>query len=126
MSDRHESHLAALFEGRMTRGSGNQFRDQMDGKQEYQSGAYVFAWDGKATLSKSVSVSLDMWRKAVEQAHWAIPIIPLRFYGNERLTQVEADLVVIEAETLAEIQRDANNYRRYCAGRHCLPDGEQP
>ena len=111
MSDRHEEHLAALFEGRCTRGSGNQMNDQMDGKQAYRSAEYVFAWDGKSTLGQSIGVTREMWAKAQEQAHWAIPILPLRFYANTRLTQVEADLVVIEAETLADLQRDANAYR---------------
>ncbi len=111
MASRHESHLAALFQGRMTRGSGNQARDQMDGKQVYRSQGYVFAWDGKSTLGKSIGVSREMWAKAQEQAHWAIPILPLRFYANDRLTAVDADLVVIEADVLADLQRDANAYR---------------
>jgi hypothetical protein len=110
MSDRHEDHLADLFAGRKTRGSGNQSRDQMDGKQEYRSQRYVFAWDGKATLGKSIGVTLEMWRKAKEQAHWAIPVLPLRWYANERLTDVAADLV-------ADLQRDAN---RYHATKDCL------
>lgn len=108
MSDRHEDHLAEVLQGRKTRGSGNQFRDQMDGKQSYREQRYTFAWDGKATLGKSLSVTREMWAKAQEQAHWAIPILPLRFYANERLTQVEADLVVVDLDTLAEIQQDAN------------------
>jgi hypothetical protein len=115
MSDRHESDLAEMFEGRMTRGSGNQARDQMDGKQAYRSQHYVFAWDGKSTLGKAISVTREMWEKAKEQAHWATPILPLRWYANERLTEVAADLVVLEAETLADLQRDANAYRTLLA-----------
>lgn len=115
MSDRHEEHLAALFEGRCTRGSGNQARDQMDGKQAYRSQHYVFAWDGKSTLSLSIMVTRAMWEKAQEQAHWAIPILPLRFYANSRLTAVDADLVVLEATVLADLQRDANAYRALVA-----------
>jgi hypothetical protein len=111
MSDRHEDHLAAVLDGRKTRGSGNQSRDQMDGKQSYREQHYTFTWDGKATLAKSISVTRQMWAKAKEQAHWAVPILPLRFYANERLTAVEADLVVIDLDTLAEIQRDANAWR---------------
>lgn len=109
MSDRHEEDLAVLFEGRMTKGSGNQWRDQMDGKQGRESGAYVFAWDGKSTLGKSIGVTREMWAKAREQTTaWEIPILPLRWYGDERCTKVDLDLVVIEARTLADLQRDAN------------------
>ena len=34
--------------------------------------------------------------------------MPLRFYGDERLTRVDADLVVIEARVLGDLQGDAN------------------
>jgi hypothetical protein len=108
MSVRHVEHLAALFEGRCNRGSGNQAKDQMDGKQVYRSGQYVFAWDGKSTLGLSIGITRAMWEKAKEQAHWAIPILPLRFYANARLTDVDADLVVVEASVLADLQRGAN------------------
>ena len=116
MSDRHEDHLAEVLAGRKTRGSGNQFRDQMDGKQSYREQHYTFAWDGKATLGKSISVTREMWAKAQEQAHWATPILPLRFYANERLTQVDADLVVVDLDTFAAMQRDANAYHRLTSG----------
>lgn len=109
MSDAHENDLARLFEGRKTAGSGNQWKDQMDGKQAHGSGDYVFAWDGKSTLGKSVGVTRGMWAKAVEQTQgWEIPILPLRFYGNERLTVVDLDLAVIDVKVLATMQTDAN------------------
>lgn len=115
MSDRHEDHLADVLSGRKTKGSGNQFRDQMDGKQSYREEHYVFAWDGKSTLGKSVSVTREMWAKAEEQSHWATPILPLRFYANARLTQVDADLVVVDLDVFAQMQHDANEYRRLLA-----------
>ena len=108
MSDLHETYLADLLGGRRTRGSGNQSRDQMDGKNAYHSGAFVFAWDGKSTLGRSLSVSLDMWRKAREQSHWATPLLGLRWYRNERLTEVALDLVVVEASVFADLLRAAN------------------
>lgn len=109
MSDRHEDDLARLFEGRKTAGSGNQWRDQMDGKQAHGSGSYVFAWDGKSTLGKSVGITRAMWAKAIEQTQaWEIPVLPLRFYGNTRLTVVDLDLAVIDAKVLADLQHDAN------------------
>ena len=109
MSDKHEDDLAWMFAGRKTAGSGNQWRDQMDGKQPHGSGDYVFAWDGKSTLGKSVGVTRDMWNKAIDQTQaWEIPVVPLRFYGNERLTQIDLDLAVIDAKVLASLQSDAN------------------
>ena len=107
LSDRHEKHLAAVLHGRMTRGSGNQFKDQGDGKQEYRSGEYVFCWDGKATEGKSIGVSREMIEKITEQAHWAQPMIALRFYENARLTEA-TDWVAIELDTFARMQEDAN------------------
>lgn len=112
MSDRHEDDLVAVLAGRRTRGSGNQWRDQMDGKQHRDSGRYVFAWDGKSTLGLSIGITRAMWAKAREQAQSAIPILPLRFYANSRLTEVDADLVVVELATLAALQEDANRLHR--------------
>ena len=40
--------LVTIFGGRQTRGSGNQWKDPLDGKQAHDSGEYVFAWDGKS------------------------------------------------------------------------------
>lgn len=109
MAQRHEQWLVTIFGGRQTRGSGNQWKDPLDGKQAHDSGEYVFAWDGKATLGKSLSVTKAMWEKVCRQAKpYEIPIMPLRFYGDERLTRVDADLVVIEARVLGDLQGDAN------------------
>lgn len=108
MSDRHEEDLAALLDGRMTRGSGNQHNDPMDGKHGYSSQRYVFAWDGKSSLGRSVSVTREMWTKAVEQARWARPMLGLRLYRDERLTMVDVDLIAVEANTFAEMLDDAN------------------
>ncbi len=116
LSDRHEEYLADVFGGRKTRGSGNQPNDQMDGKQSYGDEHYVFAWDGKATLGKSISVTRQMVHKAIEQSHWARTMIPLRFYADARLTEVEFDLAVIQVNDLAEMMADANAYRRLKAG----------
>src|SRR4028118_449738 len=81
MSARREDHLVALLGGRRTRNSGATFRDQMDGRHDHRSQGYTLAWDGKSTLGKSMTVSLAMWEKAKEQAHYNEPIMPLRFYA---------------------------------------------
>lgn len=111
MSDAHERWLSALLGGRMTKGSGNQWHNPMDGRHNGREMHYAFAWDGKSTFSKSVSVSLSMWDKAREQATPEMPLLPLRFYKTEQL-EVALDLVVLKAETFADILVDANAYRR--------------
>lgn len=107
LSDRHEEDLAAILGGQMTKGSGNQFNDPMDGKHEYGSQRYTFAWDGKSSLGRSVSVSREMWAKAVDQARSFLPMVALRLYRSERL-QVDMDLVAVEVNTFAEILETAN------------------
>jgi hypothetical protein len=102
MSDAHEIFLADLLDGRRAVGSGNQFNDQMDGRNRRYATRYALAWDGKATLSGSVSVSRAMWAKAVEQSHGETPMLALRFYDTERLA-VGRDLVVLDAHDFAEI-----------------------
>jgi hypothetical protein len=107
MSDRHERRLAEVLEGRITRGSGSTFKDQGDGKQAYRSAEFVFCWDGKATRARSASVKLEDWEKITEQSHWARPLLPIRFYHDDRLTRF-TDLVVLDLETFADLQSTAN------------------
>jgi hypothetical protein len=102
MSDRHEDFLAALFGGRKSKGSGNQFNDQMDGRTS-RLGAFPLAWDGKSTYGKSVGVTLEMWKKAEEQAGYHMPMLALRFYEDQTLNRVERDLVVMDAHQFTEI-----------------------
>jgi hypothetical protein len=110
MSDAHEDWLVSVFGGRKTKGSGNQWHNQMDGRTSGRDVYYAFAWDGKSTLGKSVGVTRAMWDKAREQALPEQPLLPLRWYDTERL-DVGLDLVVIEARLLAELINDANAYR---------------
>jgi len=110
MSDKHEEHLVALFGGRMTKGSGNQWHNQMDGRQSSREQYWAFAWDGKSTLGKSVGVTREMWTKAVQQAGVERPMLPLRWYNNERL-EVGLDLAVVLADDLACLIEDANAFR---------------
>lgn len=104
MGDAHEQFLADLFGGRRSRGSGNQWRDPMDGRsgRRHEQSDFAFAWDGKSTLAKSVGVSLAMWDKAVDQADGERPMLGLRYYANERLDVVR-DLVVVSAYDLSEM-----------------------
>lgn len=107
MGQRHEEDLAEVLGGRMTRGSGNQWRDATDGKHD-GSQMYSLAWDGKSTLGKSISITREMWAKLVEQAEAFIPALPLRFYADQRLTKVAIDLIALPLESFAEILADAN------------------
>jgi hypothetical protein len=102
MGDTHEVFLADLFGGRQTRGSGNQWRDPMDGHTSRKHQRFAFSWDGKSTLAKSIGVSREMWAKAREQAGGNRPMLGLRFYGNEAL-EVDKDLVVVDAHDFAEM-----------------------
>ena len=102
LSDKHEKYLVEVLGGRMTRGSGNQWHNQMDGRHDHRREEMALAWDAKSTLGKSIGVSLEMWRKAQEQSHGERPCLPLRFYLNERLTEV-VDLVVLSLDDLVEL-----------------------
>lgn len=111
LSDKHEAWLAELLEGRITRGSGCSFADQMDGKNDRHTQPYPLAWDGKATQSASVGVSRAMWDKAVEQAHGLTPALALRFYGPGYGLTPELDLIAVEANDFAAMLADARAYR---------------
>lgn len=102
MSDAHEIFLAELLDGRRAKGSGNQFNDQMDGRNGHHTHAFPFAWDGKSTFGNSIGVSREMWTKALEQSHGEIPMLALRWYSDYRLKPLQ-DLVVIDAHRFAEI-----------------------
>lgn len=107
MSDAHEQFIVEQFGGTIQRGSGNQFNRQMDVIQSPQ-GFYPMAFDGKSTLGQSISVSREMWGKAIQQSHGLTPALPLRFYDTWNL-HPGLDLVVVSADTLAEL----HNYARW-------------
>lgn len=112
MSDRHESDLVALLGGERTRNSGAVWSDQGDGHQTGLDQYWRFGWDGKSTLGKSIGVTRDMLAKLREQCRGLEPMLPLRWYANDRLTMVDEDWAAIELETLAQIVEDANRFRR--------------
>lgn len=108
MSERHESFLAQLFGGRLTRNSGAG-ADKTDGRHDRSTtDERCWAWDGKATMARSISVTRDAWEKLEDQAHPDIPMMPIRFYDNDRL-EGSLDLVVVHAEDLANLIRMARN-----------------
>lgn len=107
MSDAHEAFLADLLDGSVNPGSGNQWRNPIDGRQNRKTLEFAFAWDGKSTYGKSISIPLSMWEKARMQAGGDRPMLALRWYANEKL-EVRRDLVVISAHDAAEMQERAN------------------
>lgn len=96
MSDKHEDDLSVAFGGRVMPGSGNQFNNQMDVRND------IWAIDGKATRGKSISVTREMVNKAKEQAHSLRPMIALRFYEDDRLKKYE-DWVAVRLDDFLEI-----------------------
>lgn len=106
LSDKHEAEAAEFFGGRVPRGSGNQWRDQLDGRQHRLTQNVAFAWDCKATEGKSVGVTREMWAKTVEQAAGERPMLLLRFYGPG--LKVDEDLAVISWADLKELLDTAN------------------
>jgi hypothetical protein len=109
MADRHEADIAEWIGGRQQKGSGNQWHGQMDVVNDERL-PYALAADGKSTLGKGISVTLEMWRKAVEQTFSKIPTLWLRFYKDETLRAVERDLVVLDRRDFVEILEAARNW----------------
>lgn len=109
MGDHHEEWLAQFLGGVKSRGSGNQWRGPMDGRHNRYLTQLAFAWDGKSTLAKSISISREMLCKAREQADGERPMIAIRFYDNERLTSYD-DWFLITADDFREIRDFAEMY----------------
>lgn len=116
MSDAHELFLQKLFGGRITPGSGNGFANQMDVRNDRQE-PVPLAIDGKSTFKKSITVTREMWEKAVEQAGDLTPVIALRWYAKDFTLNSVRDLVVLDAHDFAEMiqvlretQRQAQEY----------------
>lgn len=84
--DRHEQYLIQVLGGRQSRGSGNQWHAQMDGRHDRYTEEFAFAWDGKSTTTGTISVTRTMWEKAEEQASEARPMLAFRWYPTDRPT----------------------------------------
>ncbi len=102
MADKHEEEIIDLIGGRNTRGSGNQWRDKLDGKHEL-SDHFGFAWDAKSTRKGSFSVSKKLWDKIRNEAEGQRPLLPIRFYEDSPRLKTELDLVVLTLDDFAEL-----------------------
>ena len=108
MARHHEDYLARVLKGQRSRGSGNQQSGQMDGRQDAHRTPDALAWDAKATRQGSIGVSRAMWEKAIEQSHYEKPVIPLRFYADDRLSDRPEDgtidLIVLSLPDFLEMR----------------------
>jgi hypothetical protein len=107
MSDAHEEHLAEVYGGRVTAGSGNQPANPMDVRQHRYDAAVAFAIDGKSTRAASMSITREMLAKAREQAHGERPMIAVRFYDDDRLRSYDDWAMVQEDDMLELLERSA-------------------
>lgn len=105
----HEEHAAEIFGGTRSRGSGSTWKDQTDGYNGPDE-PFSFRWDCKSTKAASISVSLATIEKVREQAQGHRWAIPLRIYGNDKLTVVAADLVALKDTDLAELLEAARSW----------------
>lgn len=110
MGDAHEAYVNDVLKMRGTRGSGNQWRDPMDGRHNRLDVRFPFANDSKSTLKKSISVTLAMWEKAKLQAGGERPMLTLRYYADASLSRVHADLAVVDLLDLAEMREAAEKW----------------
>jgi hypothetical protein len=111
MSDKHETDIAAALGGRKNRGSGNQWANPIDGRQNRYRRRFAWAWDCKATFQKSASITREMLKKLRDQAEGERPALPIRFYDNERLTSHD-DWVLIRMEDFMELNDVAWMYEQ--------------
>lgn len=109
MSEAHEAFLAQVIGGKVVRGSGAGWANKLDVRNAHWQEPYALALDGKSTFAKSISVSLAMWDKVVEQAHYHQPGMALRFYHDARLQQT-TDLIVVEAGWFSSLLSDARDH----------------
>lgn len=111
MSDRHEGAVAEALGGRLTRGSGCTAQDATDvvNKPEDE---FTWAADGKSTLSQSISLNVTDWKKLAEQSDGRMPLMPLRTYGDGRLSYSTMDVVAVGLDDMAELMEWARQGKR--------------
>lgn len=102
MSDAHEEFLAYVFGGRRTRGSGNQWNDQADGRMNRREAPVAWGWDGKSTRAASITITRNTLDKIVEQAGAERPMLAVRFYDDDRLRGFE-DWAMVKVDDLVEL-----------------------
>jgi Holliday junction resolvase len=66
MAQRHENHIAKMYEGRRSPSSGASWSDKGDVRFSVRD--FEFTSECKATEKKSYSIKVDTWNKIVEEA----------------------------------------------------------
>lgn len=107
MADSHEQDIAEWIGGRQQKASGSQWHAQGDAKNGEHLTPFPITADGKSTLGKSIAISRDMWKKIVEQTFGQDPALFLRFYQDESLRTVDADLAVVDARFFRDLLEKA-------------------
>lgn len=101
MGDLHEEHIEEKWGGRRQRGSGNQWSNPCDVREDHTEVLLAIAADGKSTAAASISIQLADLRKLCEQAGAEIPVMPVRFYLDHRLQDAEDWVLLREEDALA-------------------------
>lgn len=109
LSLKHETDWADWLGTERNRGSGNQWNHQTDGRTNRFELPFAFAFDCKAAMpgTKSISVTREMLAKLVEQSHGERPALPLRFYDTERGAYAE-DWVLVRKGDFLEMEAIVN------------------
>ena len=110
MSDAHEEFLAELIDGRRTPGSGNQFNNQMDVRNDHRRQTHAFGLDGKSTFAESITIKRTDIEKAREQSHDLAPGLALRWYPDWSLRNPD-DWILVQANDFEDLLADARAYR---------------
>ena len=105
MGDKHEEHLAEVYGGRVNPGSGNQWNRQTVGRVSHRDHVVAFARDGKSTCAQSISIKSANLNKHREQCLPERPMLPIRFYDNQRLTSFEDWVLLAEDDMLELLDR---------------------
>lgn len=103
MSLKHERDIADALGLRVQPGSGNQWANQGDAAGDRTRQRFAFTFDCKATRGESIGVSASMWSKIEEQSGGERPALALRWYGDDRLSIIRHDLVVVSLDDFVEV-----------------------
>jgi hypothetical protein len=101
MGEAHEAHIAEAWGGARQRGSGSQWSNPADVREDRTETEIAVAADGKSTTSQSIAIKKADLRKLVEQAGGEIPVMPVRFYDDYRLQDFEDWVLLRERDALA-------------------------
>jgi len=108
MSRRQEETLAKVTGGRKTKGSGSQWTDQTDVRDNRLDVEFAFATECKSTGGQSIAVDRKMLAKVIEQAGGERPALALRIYANDRY-DVLYDWVAVPLADFAEMVEKLNH-----------------